>query len=302
MFSIPVFTNAFFRASGEVGLHLVDGAATPPWSSRDARRARERLQTFAFVNDAMEESGVSSTYALEALLMRGLPDVVFPDDRPKLCDRMARIGQPAVVKQLSTQGQKDARTQRWFRRLVDLAPAAVQIPSHPLWRLLNPVPIDHLKWFELAGALGEARLSKLEMTGGSIAPGAAWRVIVRASDTEEECEYYVPYLGHSPDRAVLTDQLLQLRRWEALGNLVAYDLALQQTIRVASHLKAAKDLAVLQPHLGSYLVQCFGTVLIPHPELNVAMQRRRIESGRKGWEKRVLMGTGVGMPGYDAWV
>ncbi|MDZ4123853.1 MAG: hypothetical protein U1E02_06705 [Hydrogenophaga sp.] len=117
---------------------------------------------------------------------------------------------------------------------------------------------------------------------------------------EDECQYFVNYLGHQPDRAVMTTMLLQLRRWEALGNLIGYDLSLQQALGAASHPTAALDLAVLQPRIEEYIVQCFGAVRVPHPELNLETQGERIAGGRSAWERRVLVGRGVGHPGFDA--
>jgi hypothetical protein len=300
VFSIPVFTNAAFCKSDQTVLRLAERSSAKPWSQRDARRACERLQTVAFLNDVMKATGSPSPYALEELLMKGLPGVVFPADRPKLCDRMASLGQPAVSKQLAPSGKKDLRTERWFDRMVALAPSSGQLLTLPIWRLLDPRPIDHVEWHDLAHMLGTIHLEQLGEPLTAIPPTAAWMITMRASAMEDECEYFVNYLGHQPDRAVMTTMLLQLRRWEALGNLIGYDLSLQQALRAASHPTAALDLAVLQPRIEEYIVQCFGAVRVPHPELNLDTQTERVAAGRSAWERRVLVGRGVGQPGFDA--
>lgn len=283
-------------------LHLVDPAPASGtrMSDRQVRRTIERLQTKAFVHDAMVETGSASVYALEEAMMDGVPTLTFPMDRPKLCDRMARLGQPAVGKQLAAKGGKNLRTKRWFDKLIRLAPDAAQVLSWPLWRVLDPRPVDHVEWHSLGWTMGQQKLAQLRATNQQMAPTAAWQINVRPSDDEDEIEHFVLYMGTAPDREQLAVHLLALRRWEAAGDLIGYDLVLQQALRAAHHPNAAPDLAALQPDIGDFLVSCFGAVVVPYPELNLTFQRQRIDAGRDAWKRRVLKGSGVGQPGFDA--
>jgi hypothetical protein len=119
------------------------------------------------------------------------------------------------------------------------------------------------------------------------------RITVRASSSEPAIEHYVSYMGNCPDRAHLSGQLLQLRRWEGQGDLIGYDLALQQTLSAANHPSAAEDLAALHPDIGEYIEQCFGAVLVANASVNLPFQLERIKAGRQAWERRVLVGSGV---------
>lgn len=302
MFSIPVFSNALFADPDQPRLHLVDCAGNPALSTqREVRRDIERLQTKAFVHDALEEAQLSSKYALDRKLTKGVPGSHFPFDRPKMGDRMARIGEPAIAKYLKPDGRRiDVRTKPRIDKLIAMAPkTSAELLSLPLWRLLDPRLIAHVEWHKLGWDHVQLMLARLRDRNQSHGPTAAWQIFIHPSSHEPALELYVCYVGCCPDRAQLISHLLQIRRWEATGDLIAYDLALHQALRAARHPTAAPDLACLQPSIGNFIASRFGSIVVPHHAHNLTFQQERLEVGRQAWKTRVLVGNGVTQPEFQ---
>lgn len=265
------------------------------------RRDIERLQTMAFVHDALEEAQLRSKYALDRKLTKGVSGSHFPFDRPKMGDRMARLGEPAIAKYLKPDGRRiDVRTKPRIDKLIAMAPkTSAGFLSLPLWRLLDPRLIAHVEWHKLGWDQGQLMLARLRDRNQSLGPTAAWQIFVHPSSHEPTQEHYVCYIGCCPDRAQLVSHLLQIRRWEAAGDLIAYDLALHQALRAARHPTAAPDLAILQPSIGNFIASRFGSVMVPYPALNLTFQQERLEVGRQAWKTRVLVGNGVNQAGFQ---
>lgn len=274
-----MFSNAFSHPLQEPALVLV-AAPQPSWRDlRDARRAIERLQTKTFVHKALKETGCSSVYALEERMMEGLPGVTFPADRPKLCDRMASLGQPAVAKHLRPGGRRDLRTKKWFERLVTLAPKAATVLSMQVWRLLNPAPMTFVEWTAVGFALGKEQFPVPGSNG-------AWMITVIPSEGEEPVEHYVQR-SELNSLGALATLLVAVRRWETHGDLIGYDLSLQEAMRMANAADAQPDLAALQPEIGEYLAQCFGRVHVPYHAANLGFQQERLATVRAAWADRI---------------
>ncbi|WP_428000707.1 hypothetical protein [Acidovorax sp.] len=289
MHSIPIFSNGFSYARDEPMLTLVDLRDLPSLTEREMERSIECLQTKAFVFEARKEAGATSNYKLEELMMEGLDSVVFPDDRPKICDRMARSGRPSVAKILNSKTRTDPRNNEWIDRILALAPRSTEAISLPLWRAIDPRPMTHVQWHAVSSDLGEEIL-RLQESEEHARAQCAWMVRTKASESEDEVEHYTPFIRERPDRLSLAILTMQIRRWEAIGDLVGYTLALQQTLRVANHKTAAPNLAALQPDVGKFIAQCYGPVLIAYPESNLEYQRDRVTAANNAWEKRVLVG------------
>jgi hypothetical protein len=275
-----VFSNAFSTPLQEPTLVLASAPA-PQWRNlRDARRALERLQTKTFVHEALKETKCSSVYALEQRMMKGLPDSAdFPQDRPKLCDRMASLGEPAVAKQLGPGARRDLRTKKWFDRLAILAPKAGGVLSMQLWRLLNPLQMTFVEWHATGFALALEQYPVPGLNG-------VWMVSVTPSAGEDLLEHFVPRFELN-SRSALAGLLTALRRWETHGDLIGYDLMLQEALRIASASDAQPDLKVLQPDIAGYIAQCFGSVHVAYHATNLGLQEERVAAGRAAWSSRI---------------
>lgn len=249
------------------------------------RRSIERWQTKTFIHELMVSAGVGSVYALEDLMMRGQSELVFPADRPKLCDRMARCGEPALVKQIAPGGRRDLRTQKWFDRLIKLAPESVALLELAIWRLLDPQPLSHVEWH----ALGALHVKEAARCNHSL---SAWMVTVEAGPWGDG-RYCVPYKEGDLTRFALTSLLLGLRRWECQGDLLGYDIYFQELLNVAQFPSNHFSVQVLQPDLREYLIQVYGRVLIPYGAENLSAQHERVRLARQAWQQRVLIDSQV---------
>lgn len=271
-------------------LWLASSESTSKWNSpRDIRRTLERWQTKTFVHELMVKTGAGSVYALEEMMMKGCEALTFPEDRPKLCDRMASRGEPAIVKQLGRDRRKDLRTQRWIERLLALAPDAAEVLRHPIWRLLDPQPLPYIEWH----ALG---IDHMNEAARDASPMNAWLIAVEPENPRDEPLHFVPCVGESPTRIDMTTLLLGLRRWETQGDLIAYDLYLQEILAVARYPRAHASLQALQPDVADYVAQTYGRVHVPHGPLNLAAQKERIQVARQAWARRVLIDKSSGEP------
>lgn len=277
------FSNAFLADSAHGTLILTKTNSGPLWSSaREIRRTLERWQTKMFIHELMSLSGVSSVYAMEEAMMMGQSGLLFPSDRPKFCDRMARCGEPAVAKQLAHGGRKDSRTQRWFLRLLEIAPEAVEVLNLPIWRLLDPQPLAYAEWQELG-------FSHVKQAARYECEQSAWAVSIAVDDQWHESPCYVPCITDQPAGCGLTSLLLGLRRWELQGDLLAYDLYFQELLSVLNKPSSHFSVQVLQPEIFEFVGQVFGSVLIPYGPENLTAQRERVKLARQAWTQRVLV-------------
>jgi hypothetical protein len=275
--------NAFMKQGSEDLLVLAATPVPAAWHSlRDVRRTLECWQTKTFVHLLMAQTGASSVYALEKMMLSGMPNLSFPSQRPKICDRMANRGEPAIAKQLRPVSQKDLRTKRWIDRLLFLAPSAANVIYEPIWRLLDPNPISYTEWHDLG--FEHSTLSHVQ----EIPSHGVWLVDVTASKSESEKGHYIPNVGKNPLLIELEGLLLGLRRWEAQGDLIAYDLFFQELLVTARSANAQRSLAALQPEIGDYIACVFGQLQVPLGADNLQFQAERIEKGRAAWQARQL--------------
>jgi hypothetical protein len=173
---------------------------------------------------------------------------------------------------------------RWFRKLVEFAPETAQrILKMPIWRYLDPVPLPYIDWHKIGFEHAK------DVWHSGLAGRGAWRIKVKASDSEDEQEHYVPFISDTPSRLELAGLLCGLRRWEAQGDLIAYDLYLQEALRVASSQTAQTSLVALQPDIVSFLAHVFGRVRVPYGDRNADFQRQRLQVARAAWRTRVLI-------------
>lgn len=267
-----MFTNAFLNARGVSPITLVAPTGSATWrSARSARRAIERWQTKAFVQAALDAFCVKSTYGLEQLLMKEDTKLVFPDDRPRLFDRMAHLGEPAVAKQIAML-DKESASAKWLRRLLERTPTVRAVLEEPIWRLLDPTPLSHVEWHDLADWIVSDLVKSKKVSAD------AWVVWVSENRNDEPVDHYVPRAKEC-SRFLLTRLLMSVRRWETHGELLGYYLNLHEAVQLCGITNPEADLAVLQPDCGDFLAQCFGRVHIGHPhQSNYDYQHERLQA------------------------
>lgn len=273
---LPEFTSAFDGPANLPVVHLL-GQCSNSLSEYQARRQIERWQTKSVALALFNGWGVSTGYQLEKQLLALEPAMVFPDDRPRLFHRMQSRGEPGIAKELTKPGSLAAR---WVGKAVSRAPNALEVLADNVWRLLDPSPMRHIDWALVSEAL-MPRMKERVLQG--IKP-EVW--IVRTPLVPERgdvMEYFVPR-GEPLSLWGLLLVLLQLRRWEVSGDLIAYYLQLLEAIERCLQPRKASDLAVLMPECGNYLAACFGRVHIgPTYQANVELQVRRLEAAREAF-------------------
>ncbi|MGC1172641.1 hypothetical protein [Polaromonas sp.] len=261
-------------------MRLVDPPSTHRWRNpRDLRRTIERWQTKAFVTEVMQEVGVDTAYALEERMLAGVPGYHFPDDRPKLCDRMLSRGEPAIAKHLGIRPAKDLATKKWIDRLHDLAPGAARTVKSPVWRLLDPSPLTFLEWDILNFEFGSELLSAGSYTI------RAWCVSIEPETLhpEPKREYFVFEEEEPISRIAFGRHLLALRQYETRRDLIGYRLELLESLRLARCQNARSDMAVLQPLVVDYLAHCFGSVDASPEPFHSAWE---VEASQRAWDAR----------------
>lgn len=184
--------------------------------------------------------------------MRHQGDEGFPFDRPKLFDRMERLGEPAIAGKLK-ELDRDTTTSKWLRVLLRLAPSLRDRPSDPIWRLLDPTPIGHVEWADVAGPF---TLRKYIL---GARPPKVWTVRVAEHPMFPVEEYHVVrQYRHSLHG--LAYVLLTMRHHERRGDLTGYYLNLLEAIERCRDPMPKPCMAVLQPDCGRFLADCFGHV------------------------------------------
>lgn len=188
--------------------------------------------------------------------MRHEGDEGFPFDRPKLFDRMERLGEPAIAGKLA-ELDRDTTTSKWLRVLLRLAPSLREQPSKPIWRLLDPTPIGNAEWADVAEPF------KRWMYIFGARPPKVWTVQVTKHPLFPATEYHVVrQYQHSLNG--LTYVLLSMRHHERKGDLTGYYLNLLEAIERCRDPMPKPCMAVLKPDCGRFLADCFGHVHIGH--------------------------------------
>lgn len=247
---------------------------------RHIQRTIDRWQSKAFVTEVLMQVETDSVYALEELMMAGVDDLHFPDDRPKLCDRMISLGEPAIAKYLGLRPARDLRTKLWIDRLTRLAPTALLTVKSRIWRLLDPTPLTFMEWevlnFEYGFEIQKAVISN-----------NVWCVSIEPESLQPEPkrEYFVCEEEEPISLLALGRHLLALRRYETWRDFIGYRLELLESLRLAKCSNAEPDLAALQPLIVDYLAYCYGTV-----DVAAAMQAAwEVEASQRAWSARVSL-------------
>lgn len=275
---LPTFSNAFAAALDLPVLHLLGPCDDAVLTRRKASRQLERWQTKALARALLDAWRVTTAYQLEKELVALEPSMAFPDQRPRLFDRMLSKGEPGISKAIAKTGSLSGV---WVGKALSRAPNALDILSDPVWRLLDPTPMPYIEW----AMIGEALVPRVHawMQQGS-KPDIA---IVRSPltpDSDEMLDYFVPRTEPTSLWGFLL-VLMQLRRWEISGNLVAYYLQLLEAFERCKAPSVSPDLAVLMPECAGFLAANFGRVHIgPTHSGNVDLQLQRINTARHAFE------------------
>ncbi|WP_144289856.1 hypothetical protein [Ideonella sp. A 288] len=273
---LAVFSNAFDSPADLPVVQLV-GPDLASLTKREAARQIERWQTQALTQALFNSWQVSNGYQLEQKLMTEISHLDFQIDRPRLFHRMLASGEPAVLRELA---RNDSSSAPWIRRALSRAPEVEDLLYEPTWRLLDPTPMSHIEWHLAAETMQRLAMSVLERREKF----AAW-VVELPIDQEgrEALEYFIPR-SHGSSRWGLLLTLLQLRRWEVHGNLIAYYLQLLEVIERCIVPVPDPDFAFMLPALKDYLTACFSRIHVgpTHPG-NVEYQLARLMRARKAF-------------------
>ncbi len=250
-----MFSNAFFVDRLEPPLTLVRPKGTVHWTStRAVARAIARWQTKAFVQSAMSTLGVQNPYQLERLLMKGDSELMFPEDRPHLFDRMEKLGSPSIARQLANLKGKHDQCQKWLEKLFTLHPSASRVLEEPIWRLLDPKPLSYVELCDLdeafiKGASRDLNDSKSEVWGN------------------EKPSMRNTFEGRGEaSRVRLTSLMLTIRRCEVWPDLSIYYATLLEAVHTCRSIRPDPSLALFGPNCGDFLSECFGRIYIGYPD------------------------------------
>lgn len=273
---LAVFSNAFFRSADLPVVHLL-GLDPAILTKRDALRQIERWQTQALTLALFDGWKVGNGYQLEKELLANDVYLDFLTDRPRLFHRMAAKGEPAVARELE---RTDSTSATWIRRALSNAPDAQSVVTEPIWRLLDPTPMSHIEWHQAAESIQPLAVAMLDEQEEL----KAWVVDVPIDqESRDALQYFVPR-SHESSRWGLLLTLLQLRRWEVHGDLIAYYLQLLELIARCAIPHFGPDCSFMLPALKSYLTACFGRVHVgPTFPGNVEYQLDRLQRSRKAF-------------------
>jgi hypothetical protein len=275
---LPTFSKAFAVTRDLPLVHLLGRHGSTFVTEHQAKRQIERWQTKSLARALLEAWGVTTAYQLEKELAVLQPKVVFPDERPRLFDRMLFKGEPWIGKELA---KSTSLAAIWVGKALSRAPKALDVLTDQVWRLLDPTPMQHVDWTMITEALMPRKIAWMETGGQSeilmikcpLSPGSA-----------EVMEYFVPRIDPKSLWGLLL-VLLQLRRWEISGNLVAYYLQLLEAFERCVQPAQSPDLSIITPQCPEFLAACFGRVHIgPTHKGNVEFQIQRINAARKEFE------------------
>lgn len=274
---LPTFTNAFGVTNGLPTVHLLGYCQGAPTRNR-VRRQIEKWQTKVLARALFRAWGVANGYQIEKKLVAAEPHLVFEFDRPRLFHGMYKDGSPAVVRALAKKRSKSAR---WVRKAMARDPVVAEWLADQIWRLLDPAPMRHVDWVLISEALMPSIKARI-LEG--VKPEVCTVLVRLGPEGGELSEYFVP---RSEPLSIWGFMLvlLQLRRWEITGNLVAYYLQLLEACDRCFQQNLTAELAALMPECAGYLAACFGRVHIgPTHQGNVEYQLRRLDAARKEFE------------------
>lgn len=275
---LPTFSNAFHVTRDLPVVHLLGRHEDEFLTEHQAKRQIERWQTKSLARTLLEAWGATTAYQLEKELAGLEPKVVFPDERPRLFDRMLAKGEPSIAKELA---KPTSLASMWVGRALRRAPEALDVLGDQVWRLLDPSPMQHVEWMMIGEAVMKRSLAWMEkderneilIVKSPLSPGSS-----------EMMEYFIPRTQPTSLWGLLL-VLLQLRRWEISGNLVAYYLQLLEAFERCVHPSPSPDLAIIAPECSRFLSACYGRVHIgPTHKENVDLQLQRTNAARQAFE------------------
>ncbi len=271
---LAVFSNAFDCATDLPVVHLV-GPNLASLTKREAARQIERWQTQALTQALFNSWQVCNGYQLEQKLMIETSHLDFQIDRPRLFHRMLARGEPAVARELA---RSDSSSAPWIRRALSRSPEVEDLLYEPTWRLLDPSPMSYIEWHRSAEKTQQLGMSVLDQQEKF----AAWIVELPIDQKGSEAlEYFIPR-SHGSSRWGLLLTLLQLRRWEVHGNLIAYYLQLLELMERCNVPVPDPHFAFMLPALKGYLTSCFSRIHVgPTNPGNVEYQLARLIRARK---------------------
>jgi hypothetical protein len=276
---LPTFSNAFAVTRDLPVVYLLGRYEHEFSTEHEAKRQIEKWQSKSLARALLEAWGATTAYQLEKELAGMEPKVVFPDERPRLFDRMLAKGEPAIAKELA---KPSSLSSIWVGKALSRAPDALNVLGDQVWRLLDPSPMQYVEWTMICEALMPRNLAWMEKGGQTeilmiqlpLSPGS-----------KEIQEYYVPRMDPTSLWG-LHFVLLQLRLWEISGILVAYYLQLLEAFERFVHPDLSPDLAIIAPESARFLATCFGRVHIgPTHKDNIDFQLERIDAARQAYEK-----------------
>lgn len=275
---LPTFSSAFTGACNLPAVYLLGRCDDGPLTEHQTRRQIERWQTKALARELLEAWGVTTAYQLEKELVALEPSMVFPDERPRLFDRMLAKGEPGIAKELAKSNSLSAF---WVGKALIRAPRALDILSDQVWRLLDPTPMSHIEWAIISEAI-MPRVADWMLKGGK--PDDLILHSPLYPDSKTMMEYFISRTEPSSLWGFLL-LLLQLRWWELNGILVAYYLELLEAFERCMQPSPSPELAVLMPECAGFLAAVFGRVHIcPTNAGNVKLQLQRISTARQTFE------------------
>jgi hypothetical protein len=221
----------------------------------EARMQIGRWQSKAVAEHCMDGMDARNGYEADRRLLQGNPEKMFPFDRPRLLERMAR-GVPSMTRVTDN-------TKGLLEQAFQLVPSGRNVLQEPIWRLLDPTPLTRPEFSQL----------ELATVGRGMNRDLCKSVDVHLFGVRDECMPDLRVLlSRQRSRICLASQLLEMRRAELDGDLMRY---LVQLLDICDQLAVAghtSDLAVLHPECLSFVRCCFGTVHVafssasPHTE------------------------------------
>lgn len=291
-----MFSNALFGSSPRPVLDLVD--IPTYWAEMRSSELLEqavqlikRWKAKAFTIEAIEALQVQNARQLERLLMQGMSDLEFPDDRPQLFDRLLR-GR-SDIEAILRDPNHPCRV--FVLSLLALTKRPLDCLDAPVFRALHPSLCSIVEWADLDR---ESKRRVLERFSHVLAGHECVLIVPQPSDAPLTIEQQV----RAPiglDRQALETVCIALRRWELKGNLVNYYLTLLDAIDLCTADEPEASLRGFLPDCAGYLAAAFGRVqLVDHDVSKHPAVKAKLSSAAKALKRaRALPPQPINGPG-----
>lgn len=233
---------------------MIDLVPRPPlWEKPTiyrAQRAIQRWKTKAVFQALLAETGAAGPYDLESKLIEAYGDALGP--RCSAFDRMKKIGQPDVEKNLSRLARDPANASRWMYHATLYAPKALAVLREAIWRLLDPTPIGYVELSDL-----------YERRYATWAVPRSIKVVLNDLVGFPDYEWVHVRTGAPKRRLGLADALYAMRAAELRGMEREYHLHLLSAMERLASKDLDPDLQLLGVECCDYLATCFGRIEVP---------------------------------------